>query len=213
MAELKLFINTSNNTLLAGQSSTQSVDPSSLPLFFGDTLQLTIYLLELPAGYSAADPASSTLETVDIAGLQLFLYLTHGEIDGDIYAQQIAFTPDLVNNCFTGNLALNTAALDTLLGAATSAQCWLKIGYVQGGLQTTVFSKTVTIGVGLPAEALVVPPGQTPLSAEVANATYLTQAPVAGRPIYLESANGKIIALLAVDNPDGTASLQASPMN
>ena len=213
MANLTLYINTRANSLIAGQSSTQSVDASSLPLFFGDTLSLVIYLLQLPLGYNATDPSNSKLQTVSTAGLQLYLYLDDGTTGGTIYTQQILWQTDPTGSYFYANLVLNTEALQTLLGSQTSATCWLKIGYVQNGLQTTVLSKQVTVGVGLPTVALVAPAGQTPLSAEVASATYVSLQPVAGRPIYLESPNGKIFALVAVDNPDGTASVQASQVN
>jgi len=213
VADLKLFNNISNNTLVAGQKSTQPVDPSSLPLYFGDTLNLIIYLLQIPTGYNAQDPSNSTLETVTTAGLQLFLYLDDGVVGGTIYTQQVAFATDPTNSYFYGTLALNTPALQTLLGTNTSAPCWLKMGYVQNGVQTTTLSKQVTIGVGIPVGALVVPAGLTPLSQEVAQAEFFPLQPKAGLALYLESPNGKIIAVVAVDNPDGTASLQANPVN
>lgn len=213
MAELKLFINTSNNSLVAGQASSQVIDPASLPLFFGDTLSLKIYLLQLPLGYNANDPANSRLETVPLAGLQLYFYIDDGKVSGTVYTQQIAFDVDPTGTFFTGTLALNTGPLQTLLGTATSARAWIKVGYIQNAVQTTVLSKEVTIWVGLPVNALVIPPGSNPLSVEIADATFWSQQPVAGRPLYLESPNGKIIALMVVDNADGTAELRASPMN
>ena len=213
MADLKLFINTSNNTLVGGQTSTQVVPASSLPLFYGDTLNLIIYLLQTPAGYNPTDPSNSTLQTVPLAGLQLFLYLDDGEVAATVYASQVAFATDPTGSYFTGTLALNTAALQTLLGTNTSAGCWLKVGYVQGGLQTTVLSQQVTVGVGIPVGVLVVPPGLTPLSAEVANALYWTVAPVNGRALYLASPTGKLVALVAVDTADGSVEVRGSPVN
>ena len=208
MAQLTLFINTSNNTLVAGRQSTQPLG-TALPLFFGDTLSLVIYLLQLPEGYNGQDPANSQLETVSTAGLQLLLYLDDGDVAGTIYTQEVAFQTDANNEFFYAPLALNTDALKTLLGANTSAQAWLKIGYVQGGLQTTVLSLQVTIQVGLPTQPLVVPAGLTPLSAEVANATYLSLNPVPGRAIYLESPDGtKMVALMLTN--DGI--FQANPI-
>lgn len=207
MAQLTLFNRTDNNTLVGGQSSTQVIDPSTLPLFFGDTLQLTIYLLQTPIGYNATDPSNSKLQTVPVNGLSLFLYLDNGIATAPtIYTQQINFNVDLINNLWTGTLALNTAALQSLLGSATTASCWLKMGYVQGGLQTTTLSKLVNIAVGLPQTNLVVPPGLTPLSAEVALATFVPLNPVAGQPIFLRSKLGKLMQLTADDQPDGTVS-------
>ncbi len=214
MAQLTLFINISNNTLVAGLASTQPVDPLSLPFFYGDTLNLKIYLLQTPPGYNAQDPSNSQLQVVPIAGLTLYLYLDNGVIVGQtIYADQVAFTPDYVNNCWTGQLALNTAQLQTLLGASTSQQCWLKVGYVQNGLQTTVLSRQINVGVGLPVGALAIIPGLTPLSLEVARTLFFPINPVAGMPLYLESQAGKIIGLEAVDQPDGSADFEANAVN
>lgn len=212
MPQLTLYIDTQANQLVTGTTSTQTVQPSSIPLFYGDTLSLVIYLLTKTK--STTRPNDYDVSIVNTAGLQLFLYLDDGTVSGTIYTQQIVWTPDANNTYFSANLALNTAALLTLIGTSTSgASCWLKIGYVQGGLQTTVLSAQVTVGVGLPTSAVVVPAGQTNVSAEVANATYFPQAPVNGKPLYLASESGKVCALYFVDNPDGTASFQASQVN
>lgn len=218
MAQLTLYINTSNNTLVAGQLSTQAIDPSSLPFFYGDTLTLFVYLLQWPKGYNPQDVTNSTLQTVSTAGLTLSLYIDDGTIGGIIYTQALTFQTDPNNQYFytpVGSLlALNTAALATLLGTSTGPKpAYLKIGYTQNGLVTTILSRQVNIGVGLPSQPLVVPPGQTPLSAEVANATYFPRQPVAGLPLFLESPNGKILLLAATDQPDGTAQFTASPIN
>lgn len=213
MADLKLYINTSNNSLVGGQSSTQAIDTGSLPLFFGDVLNLVIYLLQTPTGYNSTDPSNSKLETVSIAGLQLFFYLDDGKIGGTVYTSQVAFETDPTDSFFIGTLALNTEPLQTLLGTANSATAWVKVGYVQNGQQVTILSKQVSIGVGIPVAALQVPAGLTPLAAEVANQTYFPQQPVAGKPLYLESPNGKIFVLRVVDDPDGNAHFESSQLN
>lgn len=213
MAQLTLYVNTSNNSLVAGRASTQAVDAGSLPFFYGDTLSLIIYLLQLPAGYNAQDPANSTLQTVSTAGLQLSVWIDDGTNGGTVYTDQIAFDTDAGNTYFFADLPLNTVALATLLGSSQSKTAYLQIGYVQAGKQTTVLTRVVNIGVGIPNVTQAVAPGLTPLSAEAANAAYFPKNPVPGLPIYLESLNGKILALMAVDNPDGTASLQANPIN
>jgi hypothetical protein len=213
MANLKLFINTSANQLVAGQNSTQLIEPGSIPLFFGDTLLLNIYLLQVPIGWDARNPMASGLETVPTNGLQLFFYIDDGTIGGTIYTQQIAFAEDPSQRFFIGTLALNTAALQTLIGANTGAPAWIKIGYVQNGVQTTVLSARVTINVGLPLVALAVPAALTPLSAEVANATYYPQLPVAGMPLLIKSPAGHTFALVAVDNADGTSSTQLNQID
>jgi hypothetical protein len=204
MAQLTLYINTSNNTLVSGQQNTQPIG-SSLPLFFGDTLSLKIYLLQTPEGYNATDPSNSGLETVPTAGLQLVLYLTDGKDDGTIYTQCVNFVEDATGSFFTGQLALNTAALQTLFGNNKTASCYLQVGYIQDGLNTTVLNMPVTLQVGIPTTPLTVPPGLTPLSVEAADAMFVPVNPLPGQPIYVQSADGlATFALRVVKNADGT---------
>jgi hypothetical protein len=214
MPNLTLFVNTSNKTLVAGQSSVQTIDPLSLPLFCNDTPTINVYLLQVPLNYNANDPSRSTLQTISTAGLALQMYLDDGKANGaNIYTQQLAFTAD-PGGFWTGRLPLNTAALIALLGTSTSAQAYLKIGILDAnGYPITYFAKPVTILAGMPTGAVAVPAGLTPLSVEVANQMFVPKQPVAGQPIYLESGAGKILAMQALDNGDGTASFHADPVN
>ncbi len=200
MAEIRLYIDATDNQLIAGLNSATPVPASSLPFFYGDTLPLRVYLFnKLPD----ALPSDFPFEIIPTNGLSFFVYLDDGKPSPTIYTQQITWATDPNNQYWYANLALNTAALATLIGTSTSASCWLKIGYVQDGLQTTVYSQQVTIGVGIPVASLTTPPGLTALSVEVANATYVPLQPVAGQAIWLMSPLGKKIALMAVDDADG----------
>lgn len=213
MAAHALYIDTSSNTLLSGiGASAGPVNANTLPLYFGDTLALQIYLL---APLQNPPPSDFAYQVIETDGLALFLYIDAGTVGGTIYTQQINWTiaNDGEFDYFSGNLSLNTVALEALMGTATSATAWIKIGYIQNGLQTTVFSQQIQITVGLPLVNLTVPPGQTPLSAEVAQQTYLSLQPVNGRALMLSSPLGKIIELVVVDNPDGSASLKENNLN
>lgn len=203
MAQYTLYVDTTSNRLIGGLATAASVAPASIPFFYGDTLQLQVYLMNK---LQTVFPSDYPYIIIPTPGLQLFLYLDDGLVGGTIYTQQISWAPDPANQFFSANLALNTAAIQALLGAKTSGTCWIKIGYVQNGLQTTVYSQQVNINVGLPTMNLVVPPGLNPLSVEVAAATYFPQQPVAGMPFYLKSPNGHVMMLQAVDNPDGSVS-------
>lgn len=208
---LNLYIDTASNQLLVGLNTPALVDPQALPFFFGDTLPLQIWLLEPSHAGNAA--AATSYDVQATTGRQLKVYLTDGEGDMSVYAAQLAFDTDQSQEKFFGNLALNTTELQTLLTDKTEATAWLVIGYVENGLPRTVLAQQIKVRVGMPEPVFGVPPGETALSVEVASATYLTKIPVAGQPIYLKSPDGKIIALLAVDNPDGTATFQANPVN
>lgn len=200
---------------MAGLSSSQLIDPSSLPLFYPDTPNFSIYLLGLPVGYNPTNQSASAFASIVPSGLKLYAFMDDGKIGGTTYTQQVTWTIDPTNSFFTGSIPLNTAAIVTLLGTGTSASAWLHIGYTDAnGNQFTVFSRQVRIGVGInTGAAVVVPPGLTALSKEEALQLFWTINPVVGRPLYLESPNGKIFALTVVDNPDSTASFEASQLN
>jgi len=213
MASLNLTIDTTNDALLAGYYAPITIDPQSLPFYFGDTISLKVQLLNKTNTTLAG---SNPYTIINTAGLQLFMFLTDGKIGGTIYTQQISWNTDPTFSYFFSTLSLNTLALQTLLGMNTSATCWLQIGYVQNGLPVTVFSQQIVISVGIPATNLVVPAGLTPLSAEVANAMFVHldgNPNNPGQGFFLVTPNGKKLFICAADNPDGTAVFQANPVN
>lgn len=205
MANINIYIDADTRKVLAGPDSSQTIDAGSLPLSFGDNPTFNIYLRTKS---SSINPV--VYKAVPTTGLTLFFYLNDGLIDGTIYTQQITWTPDSGATFFTAKVAMNTLALKTLIGTSTTGPCAIKIGYAQNGDITTVLSDLTKVGVGLPSTSLVVPAGQTALTAEVAASTYFGLQPVNGRPMKLATATGRIVTLLAVDNSDGTASLNAS---
>jgi hypothetical protein len=217
VAQLRLFINTTNNQLVAGQTSTQIVPASTLPIFCNDTLDLIVYLLQIPIGYNAQNPAASTFETLSTSGLTLFAYLNNGLLStagGYVaYASCLSFTADATNTYFSGSMSLNTAALQTLLGSGTQSSAFLMLGISHASGQTTVFNQQVTVRAGAPIGSVVPIPGFTALSLEVAKGLFYPQQPIAGLPLFIESPAGKIFAVIAVDMPDGTASPQFSRIN
>lgn len=208
MANLKFYVDTTSNSFIAGLTSQVAVDVARFPLYFGDTISLRIYLFDrLESPTAGAFPFVITSTT----GLTLFLYLDDGTVGGTIYTQQITWSTDAANQYFYANLALNTAGLQTLLGSSTNASCWLKIGFVQNGLPTTVISKSVTVNVGLPSASVgAVPAGQTALSVETGNATYLSKEMENGEPIFLKTDTGKRVALYAYDDTDGGVGIRGS---
>ena len=214
MNNLNLYVDTTANQLLAGLNAPSAIDPTTLPFMLGDTLSLQVYLL---------NKTGSTLQSynpytiIPNAGLALVVYLDNGQADGTIYTQQISFANDPGLQFFSGSLSLNTAGLTALLGATTSATCWLHIGYLQNGVMTTVLAVQVSIGVGVYGvtnNALaVVAPGLTPLSEQAAVQQFVQVAGPAGQGFILQSPAGKKILLRVIDNPDGSAEFQASPIN
>jgi hypothetical protein len=208
--QLNLFIDTSSKSLLSTVNGGISVNPSSLPLFFPDTLTLNVYLLQ-PIGN--APIGNTQYQTVPTTGLSLLLYLDGGVEGSPILTQVVTWVTDPTDSFFIGNLSLNTVQVQQNLGKQQSLRCYLKIGYIQNGLSTTLISSPVSILPGLPTNPLVVPPGLVPLSVQAAQAMFVPLAGLAGEGFYLITPNGKKLFLQAIDQPDGTASFLASPVN
>ena len=71
-------------------------------------------------------------------------------------------------------MPLNTAPIATLLGSGKTASLYFEVEYTQSAVPTTVLLQSTTIFAdGIKAGSTVVPAGETALSAEVANATFL----------------------------------------
>jgi len=165
----------------------------------GDTLTLNVYLLTRNASY----PLSNPFTILNNAGLTLQMAI--GDKVGNAtnyYATQFIWAADAANQYFTAQLALNTAAITALLGANSSAQAWLHVEYLQGGLPTTVLERQVTLQAAVIKAGgnAPLPPGLTPLSAEYANATFLTRQ-IVGAVVWVSPA-GKKFAQYCDD--DGT---------
>lgn len=210
MATVNLFINTAGNSLIAGLGNPSGVAASSIPLFCPDTgTTLNIWRLAPinPAPASGVFPYS----IIAPAGYTYYFYLNDGTVNGTIYASCISFTPDPTGTFFTGQLALNTAALiDLLQGGQNSVT--MMTGYVFGGYQDTDLNATVPILAGIPTNAVApVPAGEAALSQQQAANEYMPQVGLPGQPLTLTSKNGKQIVLQVVDNADGTFKLQESP--
>lgn len=214
MAQLSLYPSTSGNFFIAGLNSQKIVDPLSFLLSYPTTLALQVYLMQ-PVQFT--DPSTFPYSALNTAGLGLLLELTDGQVDTarTVYTQQVSWTPDPTGSFLYANLALNTPAIKALLQASAPnpSTVYLKIAYVQNGLQFDVITKQVQLNIGVGTAALVVPPGLTPLSVEQGNQMYVGRQPIPGDAVYLASAAGKIISLQAVDNPDGSASFVATPFN
>jgi hypothetical protein len=179
--------------------------PKALPRFVqGDTINLRIHLTK---NYNLA----SECEEIPTDGLTIQVALIEGVLTsltaiGDIVAAQYTFTPN-EDLYFEGELALNTAEIDTEMGSANSFQATLEIKYVQGGVPTTVLQQTVTIwrsGIDLDSVMPIAEP--TPLSAEAAQETFVRLTET--KPIYLEGANGTLIKLWN-DDSSGSAVFKA----
>lgn len=155
---LKWCLDTTNNRLVISDAS---FTPFDLPPFFqGDAVPIELCLLQAnPIGgfktpYSKITDASYTVT----------IGLVSPSAD-PMTAVQYTFA-DLVFNgvdLWTGTLLLNVTEIDTLLGSARSATCYLEIVVTTGsGVQSTEFQQqTTVVATGLKTGMPAPQPGQT----------------------------------------------------
>ncbi len=172
MASFDLFIDTDGQALVGGVLNSRTVSPPSL--FQGDTPTFNVRLLKRTTGFPNSTPPYTNLGTAGFT-IQAAIGDKVG-IGGTIYTQQFAWAAGgtLTDPFFTATIPLNTAAVTTLIGAGKSADTWLEIQSIAAGIPTTVLEIPVTINASVikPGQ-LVVPPGQTAISAEEINANFL----------------------------------------
>jgi hypothetical protein len=170
MARLDLYIDTYARSLVAGPSNPS---PFTLPPFVqGDTVSLRIYLLERNTTYPLSNPYS----IISNASLSLKVALgpKTGTAGSTLYTQQFTWTQDANFQYFYADFPLNTTAIGTLIGSAESAYAWFEVEYTQNGFPTTVFQQNVIVNAEvIETGSLVTPPGETAVSLEYINATFL----------------------------------------
>jgi hypothetical protein len=171
MAQFKLYIDTESGELVRGASSTTL---ANLPRFFqGDTISFRIYLLERTASFPAGSSPYSIINNADLS-LRVGIGPKNGTAGSTLYTSQFTWEKDPTNSFFFADLALNTSGINGLISGGESGTAWFEVEYIEDSLPTTVFQRQITIEAEvLESTALIVPPGETPLSAETANATYL----------------------------------------
>jgi hypothetical protein len=203
---LNLYVNTSIGTLLTSLSNWQGVNAMMLPFFYGDDyLPLNVFLME-PDGNGGYIPTPTS-------GISLEVALAQGTVGGTQYTVNAAWTADSTGTYFQGNLPMATAALQALLGGATSAPAWLQISQTIEGYRNTVLALQTSIGVGIASGGLVAPQGYIPLSVQAAQQMFFPIIGAAGEALTVTSPSGKMLQLRAVDNPDGTATAQWNAIN
>jgi hypothetical protein len=197
MATVDLYIDAGQCKAVAGPSDSSIV---ALPRFSqGDTLAMRIWLL----APTATDRLATPFTYIPTTGLTLQVAL--GAKVGNsttYYTQQFSWTasPEPENPYWSGALPINTAEITSLIGSAASALAWFEIKYVSGGLPTTVLCEQITIHAGvIKSGGVTVPNPLTPLSAEAANATFLTRT-IEGQITLRNAATGKEILLYVDDD-------------
>jgi hypothetical protein len=191
MARFDLYVDTYSGELVAGPANPAL---RAVPrLTQGDTVSLRIYLLERTTTHPLGTPY--TVASVSALSLKVALGPKNGTAGSALYTQQFTWAKAPDNTYFFADLPLNTTAINTLIGAAESASAWFEIEYTQGGFPTTVLQKEVTINAEvIETGSIVVPSGQTAMTAEEAHALFLTRL-VQGAIVLENEASGKQVVL------------------
>jgi hypothetical protein len=170
MAQFDLYVDVIAGELVGGPANATG---AAFPrLVQGDTISLRVYLLQRTTTF----PQGTLYSIISNAALSLKIGLgpKTGTAGSTLYAQQFTWSKDASNQYFYADLALNTAAIATLLGANPTATAWFEIEYTQNGFPTTVLQKDVTIHAEvIETGTITTPAGLTAMSAEEANATFL----------------------------------------
>lgn len=174
MAQLDLYVDTYARKFVTGPTNPA---PFTIPDWIqGDTVTLHVYLLARTTRWPASFvnlPAYSIIGNSDLS-LKLGIGSKSGVGTGDLVTQQFTWDKDATNSYFYADLALNTAAINTALASETSVTKWLEIEYTQSGYPSTVIQQQTIIQADVLKNASVaVPAGQTAMTAEDANATFL----------------------------------------
>lgn len=202
MAQFDIYIDVTTNTVIGGIGPGQTFSVPLPPFVEGDTPTFRIFLC-IPTG----NPISP-YTLMPIGGLSLQAAI--GDKIGNAtnyYTNQFTWAPstDPTNpNYFIATFPMNTAAITNLIGSASQASSTFEVKYIQGGVPTTVLSQSITVQAAVIKNGgVVVPPGLTPLSAEVANATFLKN-PVT--VLFLQGQDNHVYSVYV----DGNGSLQCS---
>jgi len=202
VAQRDLFIDTQRReVVLSATDSSIAVLPGFTQ---GDSLDLRVFLLK---DYSRT--GSYTRIPVEGLTIQAALGTKIGS-ETLYYTQQFtwAASTDMGQPYFSAIFPMNTDAITELVGVAAQATAYFEIKMISSGLPVTVLSKLITCHAAVIKEGgLTVPAGQTPLSVEVANATYL-QRIIDGSIFLRHPATGKMTELYT----DADGAFHADPV-
>lgn len=196
MAQLDLYIDVFNQSLIAGLQGQSANLPQ---LYQGDTPTLRIFLCN-----PTFDPRTPyTLQPIGGLSLEVAIGDKQGT-GGTVYTSQLVWAPSSdpnQPNYFIATLPLNTAPINTKLGASASFGAWFQVVYQQNGVQTTVLEIPCTVNASVIQNGgVIVPPGLTPLSAEYANATFLTRVITGGITWVNPNTGKRVFQYLGDDN-------------
>lgn len=199
-ANRRIFVNWFSKKL---QISDRKSGEFVLPVFNKyETIPLEVVIVEPDTANTGID----RFARVDISNLSLSVSINDTFDDSSPLAQQTSWTKDEDNNIFTGELALNTAALNTYIGSSDSKTAYLEIEIQEGTARSKVFTGTVILQNAVTTVSTTAP---TPLdeyyTKAQTTAQFVQKVLPAGEQITLTSPSGTYQRIIGVD--DGGAAI------
>src|ERR1041385_840046 len=160
------------------------------PMFQGNSRDLQITVLD-PTGDLGGTPWSKVDLSADTIRVAIGATPTGTAGGPTPLALQTVFTWDPVKLKFSGSLGLNTTAIDTFIGTASSATAYFEVNIVDAGNRITIFQGTVQL-VAVVDEATSTAPNPTDqyFTAAESNSRFVLKQFVAGDAIIMVSADG-----------------------
>ncbi len=169
---LDLYIDTARRKLVAGPANSSIV---AMPVLSqGNTVRLRVRCLKPTANFPLSPPLYEVIQTAGKT-LQLAIGTKAGNASTH-YTEQYTWSGagDAADPYFEADLPMNTAAISNWLGASARNTSYLEINLVENATPGTILSEQVTVEASvIKNDTLTVPEGLTPLSAEVAHATFV----------------------------------------
>ena len=184
-ARLKFHIDWFNHVLKRGKNAASINMPG---MYQGAIVPMQVQIIEPnpdggPHDFIVVDPTNLALQ-VAIYGSQP---IGTAALPAAIVTQ-FSWTTDANAKAFTADVALNTTALNTFLGANSSLTAWIEFKVTEGGATTPIFQSSFTLYAGgIEATTESVPAGETPLSLEVAKQMFATRLMEKGDSIIFQS--------------------------
>lgn len=198
-AARKLFVNIQTKAL---QVSELNGGVAVLPYFNKyETVPLEIVLVEL----DTTATGFTKYRKLDISPLSISVAINDTFDDASPLSYQPTFVKDEESNTFSAELALNTGALNSYLGAADSKPGKFEVEIQEGTARTKVLTLDVTLQNAVTQVGAVVPSpvDEYPTKAQVA-AQFMPRVGGPSEQLTLTSPNGLYQRILGV-NDDGVA--------
>lgn len=143
---------------------------------------------------------------VDISNLSISIAIHSGYDTSSPLAYQNTFTKDETNNVFSGELALNTAAMNAYIGANESKTGLLEIEIQEGTARNKIFTGSITLQNAVTQVTATAPtPVDEYLTKAQTSAQFVQKIMPAGELFTITSPSGAYQRIIGVD--DGGAAI------